>query len=107
MDKILLGWTTVETREAAEKLARQAVAAKMAACVQIDGPIFSVYPWRGAVEAGEEFRLLLKFPVSKAGAVAEWLQAHHPYEVPEWVVTETAESLPGYRQWVIDCCAAQ
>lgn len=98
---VAFGWTTVETQEAALKLAEDLVAARMAACVQIEGPITSVYRWKEAVESGEEWRLLVKFPAARAAAVAAWLRRHHPYETPEWVVGTASHGLPDYAAWVV------
>jgi periplasmic divalent cation tolerance protein len=70
-----------------------------AACVQIDGPISSVYQWKGKVETTSEFRLLVKFIPAKGHALQEWLLKHHPYETPEWVVMRAEEVAEKYLSW--------
>jgi len=52
--------TTTDAAEKAEALARGAVAARVAACAQISGPVTSVYRWRGAVETAAEWRVQFK-----------------------------------------------
>ena len=98
-DSLLLGFTTVETREQAETLASESVARKLAACVQVDGPIQSFYTWQGKPEQAEEFRLLFKFPAARRKAISAWLAASHPYETPEWIVIESLETAEKYLQW--------
>ena len=47
---MLLAWTTVATPEDAARLARGAVEAGLAACVQVEGPVVSHYRWEGRLE---------------------------------------------------------
>jgi len=99
MEKLYLAWTTVESREEAERLARSAVNKKRAACVQIDGPVYSVFRWEGRVETASEWRLLFKFPESQLASLEGWILANHPYDTPEWVVVEAARVNPEYLKW--------
>ena len=39
--------TTTETKEQAQKIAQYLVETRLAACVQITGPITSIYRWKG------------------------------------------------------------
>ena len=52
--------TTTETKEQAEKIAQHLVETKLAACVQITGPITSIYRWKGKVENTREWLCLIK-----------------------------------------------
>ena len=47
--------TTTERREDAERIARALVEARLAACVQVLGPITSVYRWKGSIETSQEW----------------------------------------------------
>ena len=42
--------TTTEKKEDAERIARSLVETRLAACVQIVGPIESIYRWKGRIE---------------------------------------------------------
>lgn len=95
-----IAWTTVATATDASRLAQSIVAAKLAACVQIDGPIHSVYPWEGKIECSEEFRLWLKYPASNEEAVRELVHRLHPYSVPQWVAVEAQSVGTAYLHWV-------
>lgn len=95
----MLGWTTVEKQEDAERLARGLIAESLAACVQVDGPIRSAYRWEGKVEWTEEFRLLVKFIPARGRALETWLMNNHPYQTPEWVVTRAEHVSEKYLSW--------
>ena len=98
---MLIAWTTVGTREAADCLASGIIVHHLAACVQIDGPIRSVYRWEGKVATAEEFRLMIKFVESQAGALEAHISAHHPYENPEWIVVRAEHVAEKYLSWAV------
>ncbi len=101
-EEIRIGWTTVATAEEARRLAEGAVAARLVACAQIDGPIRSVYRWEGKMENAEEFRVTFKFLAEKSEALEEWLPAAHPYAVPQWISVAAASVAEPYRQWLLE-----
>ena len=47
--------TTVATQADAERIAAALVEERLAACVQVAGPIISTYRWQGAVERATEW----------------------------------------------------
>jgi periplasmic divalent cation tolerance protein len=100
-DKILVGWTTVDSADAAHRLAAGLVAARLAACVVVDGPVTSHYFWKEKQEQATEWRLTVKFPADRAEEILAWLRAEHPYSVPQWVAVEAAAVAEPYRQWVV------
>lgn len=92
--------TTTDSREDADRLARLAVDARLAACAQVVGPIASTYRWQGSVETAEEWMVVMKTGAGRAAALTERLQAEHRYEQPEIVATEIVGGSPGYLAWV-------
>ena len=52
--------TTTETEEDARRIAHELVSRRCAACVQVVGPIKSVYRWQGNVEESTEWRCDVK-----------------------------------------------
>lgn len=96
---MLIAWTTVTERADAEKLARGAAERRLAACVQIDGPIVSHYFWQGRPERAEEFRLCFKFLPEQQAALETWLFAQHPYDTPEWFVVQAERVGEKYLSW--------
>ena len=90
--------TTVGSKEAAEKLARRAVEARLAACVQIVA-IESVYRWEG-LQQEAEWRLEMKTQAALAEKLMAWLPEHHPYDEPELIAIPVLHASEAYAQWV-------
>ena len=84
----------------AEWLARTLVAERLAACVNVQTPMQSIYRWEGVVEHAAERQLIIK----TAARCLEQLQARltelHPYEVPECVVVPILGGSKGYLAWL-------
>ncbi len=97
---LMLGWTTLPTRDEAEALARHLIQSRLAACVQIDGPILSLYSWRGNLERSDEFRLCVKFLSGRESEIEKHLLAHHPYDTPEWITVRAENVSEKYLSWV-------
>lgn len=95
-----IAWTTVGSREAADQLARGALSAHLAACVQIDGPVRSFYHWQGQIEASDEFRLTFKCHADSLPALQAFVLGGHPYDTPEWVVVNVDAAAEKYLSWV-------
>lgn len=91
--------TTSESEELAIKLAEQIASARLAACVQF-WPIQSVYWWQGKMDSGTEFILQCKTRASLAPALQDFIRTHHPYEVPEIIVTPILGGHPAYLAWI-------
>jgi periplasmic divalent cation tolerance protein len=97
--------TTVGDRAAAEALAARLVRERLAACVQIDGPIASTYAWRGAVETAQEWRCTCKTTPGHATVCRAAIAAGHPYDLPE-IVESTAVASAAYAAWVRESVGA-
>ena len=96
---MFIAWTTVATRAEAERLATDSVARGLAACVQIDGPIVSHYPWQGRAERAEEFRLCFKCRPTQLAALEAQVLAGHSYDTPEWLVVRAEHVGEKYLSW--------
>jgi periplasmic divalent cation tolerance protein len=96
---MFLAWTTVATMADADTLARAILAGNHAACVQIDGPILSLYPWNGKTERSEEFRLLIKCTEAQLSGLERCVLSQHPYETPEWIVVRADSVGEKYLSW--------
>jgi periplasmic divalent cation tolerance protein len=94
-----VAWTTVATAEDASRLAQGALEARLVACVQVDGPVTSHYPWKGRIESAREYRLVFKFLPEQADALETWIGAHHPYDIPEWIVARAEHVSEKYLSW--------
>jgi periplasmic divalent cation tolerance protein len=91
--------TTLETESQARELARCLVEQQVAACVQIAGPIHSVYRWKGEICGATEYRLTIKTTCASELPTLDCLKKHHPYETPELLMQQVRVS-DEYGQWV-------
>jgi periplasmic divalent cation tolerance protein len=92
--------TTVDSEEGAQQLARDLVDGRLAACVQVVGPIHSVYRWQGDVQEEREWQCVAKTTADRLDAVVEHLRRHHPYDLPEVVATPIVGGSDDYLRWV-------
>jgi len=63
-------------------------------------PIQSVYRWKGAVEAAQEYLLRRRRKNPEPTGVIDFIRKHHTYEVPQIVVTPITGGLPDYLNWI-------
>ena len=96
--KIVL--TTTGSREEAEKIARALVERRLAACVNILGPIHSVYRWQGKVESADEHLLLIKTTAARFDSVAKAIRELHSYELPECIELSIQGGSAEYLEWI-------
>jgi periplasmic divalent cation tolerance protein len=97
----LLVLTTLPDRAGAEALARELLAARLAACVQVGATLQSLYHWRGEIETAEEVPLAVKTRGELYSRVEEAIRRRHPYELPEIVAVPITDGLPAYLDWVV------
>ena len=102
MSEALVVWTTTGSREEAAAIAERLVRDRLAACVQIDGPIHSVYRWQDEVESAEEWRCMIKTRRSLYSRLEATLLELHPYDVPQIVAVAADQILPAYERWLLE-----
>ena len=92
--------TTTDSTDEAEELARGIVGARLGACVQIVGPIRSVYWWEGQVEAAEEWQCWVKTDADRVEELTSFIETNHSYDVPEVVVLPITSGSEAYLNWL-------
>ena len=88
--------------EAAEKLAQAVVEPGLAACVNIQPAVRSVYRWQGELQSDDESLLLIKTTQGRLSAVQAQLLSQHPYELPEIIAVPISGGHAPYLDWVRD-----
>ncbi len=92
--------STASSEEEARLIAAALVEHELAACVNIVGPMKSVYRWKGAVEDAQEYLLLIKTTATVFPRLRDELKQLHSYEVPECIEIAIEDGLPGYLEWI-------
>lgn len=92
--------TTIGSREEADKLAHELVARRLAACVQVAGPLTSTYRWQGKIETSQEWALIIKSLESKYAPLEAAIRELHPYDLPEILATSVVAGQRSYLDWL-------
>src|SRR5450755_454782 len=92
--------TTIDSKEAAQKIADTLVSKHLAACVQISGPIFSTYWWQGNIEQAQEWRCTAKTRKELYSKIEEAIKEVHSYDVPEILAIAIDNGIKGYTDWI-------
>ncbi len=92
--------TTTEKKEDAERIARSLVETRLAACVQIVGPITSIYRWKGRIETACEWLCLIKSREENYEALEQAIRSRHPYETPEIIAVPVTAGSRDYLDWL-------
>ena len=92
--------TTTDKKEDAEKIAMTMVEKKLAACVQIVGPITSTYRWKGTIETATEWQCVIKSREALYPEIEKAIQSIHPYEVPEIIAMSIFAGSKKYLEWL-------
>lgn len=75
-------YSTVDTRQCAETLAKEAIQKKYAACVNVIPGGTSFYDWNQNVEQAVEYYVVFKTTSERLLPLETWLLENHPYDVP-------------------------
>ena len=102
MDEAIVVLTNMPDRGAAERLARELVERRLAACVNVLAECTSVYRWKGAVENAREVPVLIKTRAALYRDLEAAITDLHPYELPEIVALPIVRGLPEFLEWVTD-----
>lgn len=92
--------TTTERQDDAERIARELVQRRLAACVQVIGPIRSTYRWRGKIETAQEWQCWAKSRRDLYDQVEQAIRQLHAYEVPEILAVPIVAGSAGYLAWL-------
>jgi periplasmic divalent cation tolerance protein len=92
--------TTIAERKDADTLADAVLESRLAACVQISGPIDSRYWWNDRIEKSSEWLLTIKTRRDLYKRLEKLLLEQHPYDQPEIIGTPVAEVSAGYLKWL-------
>lgn len=93
------------SEDEATKIARVLVEERLAACVNVVGPVRSIYRWRGAVEDAGEHLLIVKIRARMYAKVERRVKELHSYEVPEVIALPLAAGSRRYLEWLLEATA--
>jgi len=91
---------TIGKADDADRLADALVGEGLAGCVNIVGPIRSVYTWEGSVQSDAEYLLIMKIRCADFEAVSRRVHELHPYDTPEVIALPIVEAAEKYLAWL-------
>jgi periplasmic divalent cation tolerance protein len=86
----------------AGKIAQALVKERLAACVNIAGPVRSTYRWRGKIEQATEYMLVIKSSTRHFSKLERTVRELHSYELPEIVAVTLAAGSKPYLMWLAE-----
>jgi periplasmic divalent cation tolerance protein len=92
--------TTAGTFDDAQIIARALVTRRLAACVQVGGPVTSTYYWQGNLESSQEWLCVIKTAESRYAEVEAAIRELHSYELPEIVAVPIVAGSQAYLDWL-------
>ncbi|HCC55246.1 MAG TPA: cytochrome C biogenesis protein CcdA [Desulfobulbaceae bacterium] len=92
--------TTVSTEKEARAIASLLVEQRLAACVQVIGPITSHYRWQGKIETAKEYLCLAKSRAALFPEIEAAIKAIHPYEIAEIIALPVIAGSKEYLGWL-------
>ena len=97
----MLVLTGTSSRAEAQSIADAAVAQRLAAAVQVIGPVASTYRWKSRMEHAEEWLCLLKSSAELYAELERLIQSLHSYELPGILAIPIAGGSAVYLDWYV------
>ena len=95
-------FSTFPTADKAAEVARTLVTEQLAACVNLVGPVRSIYRWKGEISDDSETLAVIKTTAERFDAMKARLVELHPYEVAEVIAMPVEAGHAPYLAWVED-----
>jgi periplasmic divalent cation tolerance protein len=99
-NELLVVLTSLPNMEAATVLAKALVESHLAACVQMNEGIYSVYRWKGVVCEEQEILLSAKTMSHQWEEICAFIKESHPYDLPEILAFSPEQYDQQYGVWV-------
>jgi periplasmic divalent cation tolerance protein len=102
MERAVLVYTTWPSIVEAERVGRDIVEKRLAACVNIVPGMISHYWWQDKIERAEETVMLVKTRASLAEAVRQAVKQAHSYTTPAIMVLPVESVDADYYRWIVE-----
>ncbi|MGQ9573587.1 MAG: divalent-cation tolerance protein CutA [Dehalococcoidia bacterium] len=92
--------TTTDSADLASKIAQTLLESRVAACVQVLGPVRSKYWWKGNIEEATEWICMIKARAADYDRVEALISEAHSYDVPEILAFPVQQGSRPYLEWL-------
>lgn len=100
MTDVLFVYVTAPSQEIAKTIAMAVVEEGTAACVNIIGPISSVFSWQGKVEEASEFAMVMKTTQAIYHKLEARIRSLHPYDCPCIIALPVSAGSATFLNWI-------
>jgi len=100
MEDYIQIYTTTDTIDIAQAISNRLVEERLAACVQVLGPITSTYWWQGKIETSQEWLCIIKSKKSLYKQIEDTIKSIHHYDVPEIIAVPITMGSKDYFNWL-------
>ncbi len=100
MIKTFQVFVTTPSKNAAQKICRELLRERLAACAQIIGPMSSSYWWQSKITSAKEWLCLLKTDETHYQKLERKIKRLHPYEIPEIIALPIITGSTDYLCWL-------
>ena len=100
MTNKILVFSTCESKDEAERLAKALLEAHLAACVNVITQIRSFYWWKEKVESADEALMVIKTSTELFDQVRDLIESRHSYDVPEIIALPITAGSAAYLEWL-------
>jgi len=94
---------TAPNRREANRIARELLKHKLAACVNIIGNVGSLFRWQGKIDSAKETLLIIKSRRALLNKLIKQVKSIHSYEVPEIIALPIIGGDKKYLKWISEC----
>lgn len=100
MNSPILVLTTFPDIDTAQRMSREMVQSKLAACVNIVAAGQSIYMWKGKICQETEHIAVIKTTDNCYPELENYIKKQHPYELPEIISTPITNGSKDYLDWI-------
>ncbi len=93
-------YTTTPDENTTNKIQDELINKKLVSCVQVLGPIKSMYWWKNNIEKSDEWLLIIKSVRNNFKKIERIIKTLHPYEVPEIISININSGNKDYLNWI-------
>jgi periplasmic divalent cation tolerance protein len=93
-------YMTAGSREEARSIGKLLVESRLAACVNILGPVNSLYMWEGRLEDADEFVLIAKTVAERVPQLVDAVKGAHSYDCPCVVSLQVDDGHSAFLDWI-------
>lgn len=99
LDPIIVA-TSCDREDICRQIAETVLKKKLAACVQVSGPVKSSYWWENEIAEDDEYLVSMKTEKRLFGELSKLIRSIHSYDVPELIATQIIDIDEPYARWL-------